>query len=115
MEKIKDSIEADNNLKLKVKQLLFEIGIMPHLQGFKYWTTAVLYILELERKDEELAKFMNVYQYVGRKHKATVSKVERAMRYAYQDLNLKEKFGITRSINNSALLFLIKEKILSEK
>ncbi len=114
MEKINNSIEENKKLKLEIKQILSELGIMPHLKGFRYWTTAILYVIELEQNEEELTKFTYIYEYVGRKHKATASKAERVMRYALQGLDLKEKFNVQNSISNSAFLYLVKEKILNK-
>lgn len=108
------NILIKKQLESKIKQLLIEIGIKPHIKGFKYWTTAILYAIEQESKGEELGKFMELYRYIGKKHKSTIYKVERDMRYAHQELSLKEVFNVPYSINNTAFLFLIKEKILSE-
>jgi len=106
--------EVENMIKKKIKQFLIGIGINPKLKGFKYWTTAILFAIEQEQKGEDLGNFMDLYAYIGKKHKSTVSKVERNMRYIFENKDYGEMFGIPYSINNTAFLFLAREKILKE-
>lgn len=97
------------------KQLLKDIGIKLHHLGFKYWVTAISITLDIELHNREDLKMMELYYIVARKHRTTASKAERAMRYAYATIDLKQYFNVTYSINNTALLFLlieaVKEKI----
>lgn len=102
-------------IKQKIKQFLIELGINVGLRGFKYWTTAILYAVEKELKGEDFGKMMCLYQYVGRKHKATVSKVEKDMRYIFLNNNYIAKyFNVPYSIKNTAFLFLARENILKK-
>lgn len=61
-------------------------------------------------QDEELS-MMELYRLTAKRHKTTGTKVERAMRYAYMELDLKQRFNVDYPINNTALLFLLKEEI----
>lgn len=100
-------------IKQKIKQFLIELGINVGLRGFKYWTTAILYAVEKELKGEDFGKMMNLYQYIGKKHKATVSKVEKDMRYIFESNRYIAKyFNVPYSIKNTAFLFLARENIL---
>ena len=111
MEEINE--EKRNIIKQKIKQFLIELGINTRLRGFKYWTTAILYAVERELKGEEFGKMMLLYQYIGKQHKATVSKVERDMRYIFKiNRYISKFFNVPYSINNTAFLFLCRENIL---
>lgn len=95
--------------KIIAKQLLREIGIKVHILGFKYWLTALI-IMQEKARDNKIA-MMEIYKLIAKKYRTTATKVERAMRYAYEGLNLEEKFNVDYSINNTALLFLMKEEL----
>lgn len=116
MEKdMKENIKLEELEKIKkiAKQLLKEMGIKIHILGFKYWVTALLLVIEDEKSNKcENVVMMNLYYRVARKHKTTMPNVERAMRYAYLEIDLKQIFNVEYSINNSALLFLLKEEII---
>ena len=56
---------------------------------------------------------MKLYSRIARKHKTTFSKVERAMRYVHSELDLKQQFDVDYPINNTALLFLLKEEVMN--
>ena len=110
MEEISE--EKKNKIQKEIKQFLISIGIKPHIKGFRYWTTAILYAVEQELLEKDLGKFMELYRYVGKKHKATVSKVEKDMRYVFENVDYKRVFNVDYRITNSAFLFLAREKIL---
>lgn len=93
------------------KQLLKDIGIKLHHLGFKYWITAISITLDIEFNNRESLKMMELYYMVARKHRTTASKAERAMRYAYATIDLKQYFKVSYTINNTALLFLLKEAV----
>lgn len=78
--------------------------------GFKYWQTALALVIE----DEGKIVMMSLYCSVAKKHRTTAAKVERAMRYAYMDLNLKQIFKTDYPINNKALLFLLIDRIMNK-
>lgn len=93
------------------KQLLKDIGIKLHHLGFKYWVTAMYITLDIEFNNRESLRMMELYYMVARKHSTTATKVERAMRYAYATIDLKQYFKVSYTINNTALLFLLKEAV----
>ncbi len=93
------------------KQLLKDIGIKLHHLGFKYWVTAMYITLDIEFNNRESLRMMELYYMVARKHRTTATKVERAMRYAYATIDLKQYFKVSYTINNTALLFLLKEAV----
>lgn len=102
----------EEEIKLTAKQLLKDIGIKIHFLGFKYWITAIVIALKNDKETEENLTMMALYSLVAKKHRTTASKTERAMRYAYSELDLQNYFNVSYSINNTALLFLLKEKVL---
>lgn len=93
------------------KQLLKDIGIKLHHLGFKYWITAIYITLDIEFNNRESLRMMELYYMVARKHRTTASKAERAMRYAYATIDLKQYFKVSYTINNTALLFLLIEAV----
>lgn len=109
---MENKIINEEEIKLIAKQLLKDIGIKIHFLGFKYWITALVISLKHDKETEENLTMMTLYSLVAKKHKTTASKTERAMRYAYSELDLKNYFNVSYSINNTALLFLLKEKVL---
>lgn len=94
-------------IEIIAKQLLKDIGIKLHHLGFKYWITAISITLDIEFNNRESLKMMELYYMVARKHRTTASKAERAMRYAYATIDLKQYFKVSYTINNTALLFLL--------
>lgn len=106
-----DKVINEEEIKLTAKQLLKDIGIKIHFLGFKYWITALVISLKHDEETEENLTMMTLYSLVAKKHRTTTSKTERAMRYAYSGLDLKNYFNVSYSINNTALLFLLKDKI----
>ena len=109
---MENKIINEEEIKLIAKQLLKDIGIKIHFLGFKYWITALVISLKHDKETEENLTMMALHSLVAKKHKTTASKTERAMRYAYSELDLKNYFNVSYSINNTALLFLLKEKVL---
>lgn len=107
-ENIQEELEQTKTI---AKQLLRKIGVKVHLSGFKYWTTALLIIKENELKEESKISMMKLYDLIAKKHKTTGSKVEKAMRFVYEKLDLKQQFNVNYPINNTALLFLLKEEV----
>lgn len=104
----------EEEIKLTAKQLLKDIGIKIHFLGFKYWITALVISLKHDKEAKENLTMMALYSLVAKKHRTTASKTERAMRYAYSELDLQNYFNVSYSINNTALLFLLKEKVLEK-
>lgn len=112
------TLEEETRIKTIAKQILKDMGIKMHHLGFKYWVTAIWITLDIEINNRQELRMMELYYMVARKHRTTASKAERAMRYAYATIDLKQYFNVTYSINNTALLFLlideVKEKYLED-
>lgn len=102
------------NIENLAKQILKDMGIKLHCLGFEYWIKAMLITVKIEIEKKPKLKMMELYYKVAKECNTTTTKVERAMRYAYVGLDLNNYFDVTYKINNTALLFLLKEEILSK-
>lgn len=102
------------NIERLAKQILKDMGIKLHCLGFEYWIKAMLITIKIEIDKKQNLKMMELYYKVAKEFNTTTTKVERAMRYAYVGLDLNNYFDVTYRINNTALLFLLKDKILDE-
>lgn len=102
------------NIEKLAKQLLKNMGIKLHCLGFEYWIKAMLITVKIELTNKQKLRMMDLYYMVADSFDTTATKVERAMRYAYEDLDLNSYFNVTYKINNTALLFLLKDKMLEE-
>lgn len=100
-------------IKKIAKRLLKEIGIKQHISGFRYWLEALTFVVAKEDENNEI-KMTNLYLIIAKKYKITAARVERNMRYAYCNLNLENVFNTNYKINNSALLFLLKDEIITQ-
>lgn len=92
-----------------VERILDEIGIRVNVKGYRLWVTAVQ--IKLKNEDETMG---NLYIDVAAKHKTTASKAERALRYAYEDINEQcmKYFNIQYKTNNTVFLeYLCKKTI----
>lgn len=102
------------NIERLAKQILKDMGIKLHCLGFEYWIKAMLITIKIEIDKKQNLKMMELYYKVAKEFNTTTTKVERAMSYAYVGLDLNNYFDVTYRINNTALLFLLKDKILDE-
>lgn len=121
MEKIKMITKSERklerhsiNIEKLAKQILKDMGIKLHCLGFEYWTKAILITVKIEIANKPKLRMMEIYDLIAKQFNTTSSKAERSMRYAYEDLELKSYFNVTYKISNSALLFLLKDKILEK-
>ena len=100
----------NNEIKKIARQILKEIGVNIHLLGYGYWVAA----LQIASKsDERKLAMMELYYVIAERYKTSASKVEKAMRYAYEGkkTDLKKYFNVTQKIDNSTLLILLLEKL----
>ena len=102
------------NINRLAKQILKDIGLKLHCFGFEYWIEAIKISIQTEINNKPKLRMMELYYLIAKKYKTTPSKVERAMRYAYEGLNINKYFNVTYKINNTALLFLLKDDILDQ-
>ncbi|MBQ2766064.1 MAG: sporulation initiation factor Spo0A C-terminal domain-containing protein [Clostridia bacterium] len=110
---------TDVELNIIIANLMREIGIPPHLKGYRYLLSAV----KLVYTDSELIRnvLKELYMYVACEYDTTVSCVERNMRTAlktaceYGNLSvLDEQFGAdacTRNISPRGFIAILSEKL----
>ncbi len=101
----------EKTIIITTKQILKDMKMKIHYLGFKYWITASVIILSDSKLNEKNIKMMDLYKMIAKKHKTTSNKVERALRYSYQGIKPKEYFNVSYSVNNTAFLFLLIDKI----
>lgn len=96
----------------KIKEILNELGIRINVKGYWFWITAIEY--KNEKKEASMA---DVYEKVAEIHNTVPSRVERALRHAYDRIrkNVEQYFDIKYKINNSTFLLLILEEIRKRK
>lgn len=92
----------------EIKSILKSMEIKPHLRGYRYWITAVSYAI----KNPEY-KMGKLYEFVAKRHKTTVSKAEKALRYSQELSKSKEVFDVNYKLNNSSFLALFVEELNS--
>lgn len=115
---------AKPNLKIRVTEILHDIGTPAHLKGYEYLREAI--ILTVNRREYINAITYELYPEVAKTFGTTASKVERAMRHLIEvawdrgDIdNLNYWFGNTVSGNkgkptNSEFIALVSDKIRLE-
>ena len=90
----------------KIKSILKAMEIKPHLKGHRYWITAISYALK--NNDYKMGE---LYQFVAKRHKTTISKAEKALRYSQENSKAKEIFDVNYKLNNSSFLALFIEEL----
>lgn len=97
----------------KVEDVLFAIGIPANVKGFKYITDA-MEVLENDGCGISVTKWL--YPEIAKKNKATPSRVERAIRHAFEIAksargdyeNFEKYIGFVNTTNSAALISLYK-------
>ncbi len=69
-------------MKEQITELLYDLGIAPHIKGFKYHRDAITLAVENPEILDSITKCL--YPEVAKQYKATSSQVERAMRHAIE-------------------------------
>lgn len=85
----------DENVNLKVKNLLDKIGIPSHLKGYEYLIHAITLVEEDLTAINSLTKV--IYMNVASKYKTTISRVEKAIRNAIEIAWSKGNFNCINS------------------
>lgn len=67
--------------KEKIEDVLLKMGIPPHIKGFGYITQAILMLDEDEWRNHKITL---LYHAIGQTKKTTGSRVERAIRHAFE-------------------------------
>ncbi len=99
-------------MKSEIKELLNKLGIRINIKGYWFWITAIEY-----KAEHEDVNMLELYDKVAKLHNTTRSRVERALRHAYEYVkgDLQKYFKINYTINNSTFLLLALEDIRKEK
>lgn len=125
-ERIKNIIEDNNksdekNLEMIVTNIIHDIGIPAHLNGYRYIREAIIMVLNDWELIYKITK--KLYPKIASKFKTTPSKVERGIRHAIEVVWLKGKietlqeiFGYTVSERkgrptNSQFISMIADKL----
>lgn len=96
----------------KYEELLDEIGFKINLSGYFYWVEAIRHCTEDLDSIGYNFDMSELYQYIAKKFKTSVSKAERCMRNAWQVIpNLSEKLKVDYKLNNGVILALLVRKI----
>ena len=104
------SNRKDKKMEEKIiKEILLNLEIPISLLGFKYIKTLIIFFLY-----EDISKITTAYKVVAKKHKATASKVERAIRHALERSKVNEYFKIKHKITNKEFIELIKNETLEK-
>ncbi|MDD6176050.1 MAG: sporulation transcription factor Spo0A [Firmicutes bacterium] len=115
---------GEDELKLRITEILHQIGVPAHIKGYHY----VRYAIQLSVKSEEMmnAVTKRLYPTVAKKYETTPSRVERAIRHAIEvawdrgDVDvLNSYFGYTihnerGKPTNSEFVAMIADKIRLE-
>lgn len=78
----KSSGMANNLEEVQISTILCRLGVKPHLKGYQYLKTAILYALHDKEELEGITK--RLYPDVAKKHMTSGDKVEHAIRHAIQ-------------------------------
>ena len=112
-------------LKLRVTEILHEIGVPAHIMGYQYLREAIIVVIKHPPIINDITKVL--YPHVAKTFQTTPSRVERAIRHAVEvawdrgDLDtLQRWFGYTISNTkgkptNSEFIALVADKILLEE
>ena len=105
-EKVVLNIKNDNNIEMKVSDLLHSLGIPSHVRGYKYIREGVMLLYASRNVVTMVTK--DIYPEIAEKYETTSSRVERAIRHAIEiswvrgDLKLMDElFGNSIDVERS--------------
>ena len=75
-------MENTKKIAEKVEDVLLDLGIAPNIKGFDYLRDATVLAISNSDSAKSMTKF--VYPEIAKRHTASASKVERAMRHAVE-------------------------------
>ncbi len=78
----KAKIYDDNDIEIKVTEILHEIGVPAHIKGYNYLRDSIM--MSIEKPDIINAVTKQLYPSVAKKYETTSSRVERAIRHAIE-------------------------------
>ena len=85
------NVAPESEYELRVVQLLKKIGVPPHLRGYYYIKSSLIYYHETGNKGKPVTKFL--YKDIADQYDTTAARVERGIRHAIEltyDMNLPE-------------------------
>lgn len=96
-------------IERQIRNTLKIIGISPGWKGYRMWVTAIIY--KIDNREITMGE---LYNCVAKKHKATASKAERALRYSLNNSKARNYFGldVNYKLNNSTFSELLIEEII---
>lgn len=118
---VKDNVVTDPELELMVTEIIHQIGVPAHIKGYHYLREAII----LSVKNSEIINSVTklLYPTVAKNHGTTSSRVERAIRHAFEvawdrgDIDvLNSYFGYTIQNDrgkptNSEFIAMISDKL----
>ena len=119
MAKLPEMTERD--LEVVVTEFIHEVGVPAHINGYQYLRDAIIMTVNDSEMLGAITKIL--YPEIAKKHKTTSSRVERAIRHAYEVAwsrgkleTIEEMFGYTINSGkgkptNSEFIALISDKI----
>ncbi len=118
---LKENSELKNAelIEARVSEILRDIGVMPHLNGFTYMKSEIMILLS---KSPTERKAILIYQQVGEKFNVKPASIERTVRYAINTAYTQHKKHIQEFMKiedghipaNFELICFIAEKVRSE-
>lgn len=107
--------KGENELRLKILNLVKEIGVPPHILGYSYLQDAVMLAYKDETYIHNVVK--RLYPDIAEMYGTKGSRVERAIRHALEfvdntgDENLNEIFNTTKHLTNTQAIAALVEYI----
>lgn len=112
---------SDNELEMKLTDIILQIGIPAHIKGYHYLRTGIIFVM----KDPQLinAVTKQLYPMIAKKHGTTATRVERAIRHAIEvawergdPATLQSYFGNTMQLergkpSNSEFIAVLSDKL----
>ena len=77
-----NSVSSDTHLKLKVTQILHQIGVPAHIKGYQYLRSSIIMSINDKKMINAITK--QLYPSVAKEYSTTSSRVERAIRHAIE-------------------------------
>lgn len=100
---------AVDPVDMRISYALNQLGIRPHVKGYKYLKDAIRIGIESPEDIEFITK--TLYPAVAKKNKTTWSRVERAIRHAIKDVDQIDEFRRTIFLGGSRDHYTNKEFI----
>ena len=100
-----------DKIEQATKEILKELNMKIHVRGYLYWIEAIEYVISNNLKIYSMTK--EIYKEIAKKYSTTVSRTERALRHATEEIkeNIKKYFNIDYEITNKGFLALVVDKV----